>query len=233
MIQVSGCQFPFKMSFEYKGAHGHAHHHHAHTHAAPKAVIGKPAPDFALGAVRNGEIVNVKLADFKGKWLVLFFYPLDFTFVCPTEIIAFADRAGEFRKINTELAAVSVDSVFTHLAWTKTPRKSGGLGAVDIPLLSDINKAAATAYGVLVPDGEDAGVSYRGLFIISPTGVLRQITINDLPVGRSVDETLRLVQAFQFTDEHGEVCPANWHPGAATMKADPKGSQAYFSKANN
>ena len=191
------------------------------------ASVQKPAPQFKAQAVVNGDFKEVSLEDFKGRYFVLFFYPLDFTFVCPTEIIAFSDRAAEFRAIGCEVAAVSVDSHFTHLAWTQTPRAEGGLGKMDIPLISDLTKSISRDYGVLL---EEEGVALRGLFIIDPKGIVRQITINDLPVGRSVDETLRLVQAFQFTDEHGEVCPADWNPGSDTMKADPQGSKEYFSK---
>eukprot|EP00003_Mantamonas_plastica_P000104 TRINITY_DN1010_c0_g1_i1.p1 TRINITY_DN1010_c0_g1~~TRINITY_DN1010_c0_g1_i1.p1 ORF type:complete len:196 (+),score=69.46 TRINITY_DN1010_c0_g1_i1:237-824(+) len=187
--------------------------------------IGKPAPQFSATAVVNGDFEDVTLDQFKGKYFVLFFYPLDFTFVCPTEICAFSDRADEFRAIDCELAAVSVDSEYTHLAWTNTSRKEGGVGELNIPLISDLTKSMAKDYGVLI---EDDGVALRGLFIIDPKGVVRQVTVNDLPVGRSVDETLRLVKAFQFNDEHGEVCPANWQPGESTMKADPKGSKEYF-----
>ena len=160
------------------------------------------APDFKGTAVIKGQFKEISLDDYKGKYLVLFFYPLDFTFVCPTEIIAFNDRAGEFEAINTAVIACSTDSQFSHLAWCERERKSGGLGSMQIPLLADKNMAISRAYGVLK---EDDGVPFRGLFIIDPNGTLRQITINDLPVGRDVDETLRLVQAFQFTDEHGEV----------------------------
>lgn len=188
-----------------------------------------PAPDFHGTAVVNGEFKQISLSDYKGKYLVLFFYPLDFTFVCPTEIISFSDRVDEFRKIGCEVVGCSTDSHFSHLAWINTPRKQGGLGEMKIPLLADKTLEISRAYGVLK---EDAGLSFRGLFIIDKKGNLRQITINDLPVGRSVDETLRLVQAFQFTDEHGEVCPAGWKPGAATMKPDPKESKAYFEKNN-
>ncbi|CAH3187957.1 unnamed protein product, partial [Porites evermanni] len=155
---------------------------------------------------------------FTGKYLVLFFYPLDFTFVCPTEIIAFSDRVEEFRAINCEVIACSVDSHFSHLAWTEKPRKKGGLGTMNIPLLSDITKQISKDYGVLL---EDQGVALRGLFIVDDKGILRQITMNDLPVGRSVDEVLRLVQAFQFTDKHGEVCPAGWRPGNDTVSINP------------
>ncbi|PNH09207.1 Peroxiredoxin-4 [Tetrabaena socialis] len=193
------------------------------------ATIGSPAPAFKAQAVVNGEIKEVSLDDYKGKYLVLFFYPLDFTFVCPTEIVAFSDRVGEFKAINAEVVGCSIDSQFTHLAFSSTPRNKGGLGGCKYPLVADLTKQISKDYGVLIESGPDAGVALRGLFIISPTGILRQITINDLPVGRSVDETLRLVKAFQFTDEHGEVCPANWNPGSKTMKADPTKSLEYFS----
>nr|QBB00202.1 peroxiredoxin [Teladorsagia circumcincta] len=194
-----------------------------------KAFIGKPAPDFATKAVYNGDFIDVKLSDYKGKYTVLFFYPLDFTFVCPTEIIAFSDRVEEFKKIDAAVLACSTDSVFSHLAWINTPRKMGGLGDMNIPVLADTNHQIAKDYGVLK---EDEGIAYRGLFIIDPKGILRQITVNDLPVGRSVDETLRLVQAFQYVDKHGEVCPAGWTPGKATIKPGVKDSKEYFSKAN-
>ncbi|XP_029785894.1 peroxiredoxin-4 isoform X3 [Suricata suricatta] len=180
-----------------------------------KAKISKPAPYWEGTAVINGEFQELKLTDYHGKYLVFFFYPLDFTFVCPTEIIAFGDRIEEFRSINTEVVACSVDSQFTHLAWINTPRRQGGLGPIKIPLLSDLNHQISKDYGVYL---EDSGHTLRGLFIIDDKGILRQITLNDLPVGRSVDETLRLVQAFQYTDRHGEVCPAGWKPGSETIK---------------
>jgi len=193
-----------------------------------KAFVQKQAPDFEAEAVlADGSFGKVKLSDYKGKYLVLFFYPLDFTFVCPTEIIAFSDRADEFRAINCEVLACSVDSHFSHLAWTERPRNKGGLGKMNIPLVSDLTKQISKDYGVLL---EDAGISLRGLFIIDDKGTLRQITVNDLPVGRSVDETLRLVQAFKFTDEHGEVCPAGWKPGADTIKPSVDESKEYFGK---
>jgi len=159
---------------------------------------------------------------------VLFFYPLDFTFVCPTEIIAFSDRAEEFREIGCELIACSTDSHYSHFAWVTTSRKNGGLGNMNIPLLADKNASISRKYGVYK---EDEGISFRGLFIIDGNQNLRQITINDLPVGRSVDETLRLVQAFQFTDKHGEVCPAGWKPGGKTIKPNVTESKAYFENA--
>jgi alkyl hydroperoxide reductase subunit AhpC len=152
------------------------------------------------------------------------------TFVCPTEIIAFSDRIKEFNHINTEVVACSVDSKYTHLAWINTPRDKGGLGHLNIPLISDITKQISRDYGVLL---EDEGISLRGLFIIDPKGILRQITMNDLSVGRSVDETLRLVQAFQYTDQHGEACPAGWTPGQKTIVPDPEGSQQYFKQCYN
>nr|XP_023489068.1 peroxiredoxin-4 isoform X1 [Equus caballus] len=179
-----------------------------------KAKISKPAPYWEGTAVINGEFKELKLTDYRGKYLVFFFYPLDFTFVCPTEIIAFGDRIEEFRSINTEVVACSVDSQFTHLAWINTPRRQGGLGPIRIPLLSDLTHQISKDYGVYL---EDSGHTLRGLFIIDDKGILRQITLNDLPVGRSVDETLRLVQAFQYTDKHGEVCPAGWKPGSETL----------------
>jgi len=192
---------------------------------APK--LAQAAPDFKGVAVVNGEFKTIQLSDYKGKYVVLFFYPLDFTFVCPTEIIAFSEAAHRFKEINCEVIACSTDSQFSHLAWINTPRKEGGLGGMNIPLLADKNMTIARAYDVLK---EDDGVPFRGLYIIDGNGILRQITVNDLPVGRSVDEILRLVQAFQFTDKHGEVCPANWKPGADTMIPDPKSSKVYFAK---
>jgi len=192
-----------------------------------KAMISKPAPDWEGTAVINGSFKPLKLKDYLGKYLVFFFYPLDFTFVCPTEILAFNDRLEDFRKINTEVVACSVDSHFTHLAWIRSPRKEGGLGPLKIPLLSDLTHNIAKDYGVYL---DDLGHALRGLFIIDDKGVLRQMTLNDLPVGRSVEETFRLVQAFQYTDQHGEVCPAGWSPGKETIIPDPEAKMEYFSK---
>ena len=186
--------------------------------------VTSPAPLFAAQAVIEDEIKEVRLEDYAGQWVVLFFWPLDFTFVCPTEIIAFSDRAAEFKALGVQILGVSVDSQFTHLAWTQLERKKGGLGRVNFPLVSDLDKSIARAYGVLL----DQGIALRGLFLIDPHGTIRHATVNDLPVGRSVDETLRVIKAFQFADKHGEVCPANWKPGDKTMKADPVGSQDYF-----
>ena len=148
--------------------------------------------------------------------------------MCPTELIAFGDRVEEFRALGCEVLGVSVDSEYTHLAWSRTPRAAGGLDPMRLPLVSDLDKNIARAYGVLVNDA----VALRGLFLIDPRGVVRHATINDLPLGRSVDEALRVLQACQFTDTHGDVCPANWTPGAPTMKADPVGAKAYFERAN-
>uniref|UniRef100_A0A0M3IQ33 thioredoxin-dependent peroxiredoxin n=1 Tax=Ascaris lumbricoides TaxID=6252 RepID=A0A0M3IQ33_ASCLU len=266
-------------------------------------------PDFQGTAVVDGDFKTVSAKDYKGKWLIVFFYPLDFTFVCPTEIIAFNDRSQEFKKLGAELIACSCDSQFSHLAWIQTPRKDGGLGEMQIPLLSDFNKKIADSFGVLdhdvgipllsdfnkkiadsfgvldhdvgvsyrglflidpkgvirhttvndLPVGRsvdetlripllsdfnkkiadsfgvldhDVGVSYRGLFLIDPKGVIRHTTVNDLPVGRSVDEALRVLKAFQFVEKHGEVCPANWHDDEPTIKPDVKGAKEYFNKVN-
>ncbi|KAJ7397373.1 hypothetical protein BTVI_136127 [Pitangus sulphuratus] len=176
-------------------------------------AVTQHAPFFKGTAVVNGEFKELSLDDFKGKYLVLFFYPLDFTFVCPTEIVAFSNKANEFRDVNCEVVAVSVDSHFCHLAWINTPRKSGGLGKMNIPVLSDLTKQISRDYGVLL---EGPGIALRGLFIIDPNGVIKHLSVNDLPVGRSVEETLRLVKAFQFVETHGEVCPANWTPDSPT-----------------
>ncbi|KAM9344914.1 thioredoxin-dependent peroxide reductase, mitochondrial [Symphorus nematophorus] len=192
-------------------------------------AVTQPAPDFKATAVLNGEFKEMSLADFKGKYLVLFFYPLDFTFVCPTEIISFSDKASEFHDINCAVVGVSVDSHFTHLAWINTPRKTGGLGHIHIPLLSDLNKQISRDYGVLL---EGPGIALRGLFIIDPNGVVKHMSVNDLPVGRCVEETLRLVKAFQFVETHGEVCPASWTPESPTIKPTPEGSKEYFEKVN-
>ncbi len=189
-------------------------------------IVGKPAPQFKAEAVQNGAFKTLQLEDFKGKWLVLFFYPLDFTFVCPTEILAFSDRYDEFRKLNAEVVGVSVDSQFTHLAWTERPRNLGGIQGLRYPLLADLDKKIAANFGVLA----DGGMALRGLFIIDPDGVVQHATVNNLGVGRSVDEALRVLQAFQFVRENGEVCPANWKPGADSMKPDWQKSKSYFGK---
>lgn len=190
--------------------------------------VGGKAPEFSQEAVINGDFKRVALSDYKGKWVVLFFYPLDFTFVCPTEITAFSDAMEEFKSINAEVIGCSVDSKFSHLAWTQQPRNEGGLGNINYPLMQDITKQIARDYGVLI---EEAGVALRGLFVIDTEGVLQYQVVHNLGLGRSVEETKRVIQAMQFTKEHGEVCPANWTPGASTIKPSPQGSKAFFAKA--
>ncbi len=190
-----------------------------------EARVQKPAPDFTAQAVMpDGSIKELTLSSYKGKYVVLFFYPLDFTFVCPTEVIAFSDRIGEFKERNTEVIGVSVDSVYTHTAWRNTPRKKGGIGEITYPLVADMNKKISQSYGVLL---EEQGIALRGLFIIDRDGILRHITVNDLPLGRNVDEVLRVIDAIQFYEEHGEVCPANWEKGKEGMKPSPEGLEEY------
>ena len=186
------------------------------------SLIRKPAPHFVAPAWKKDNFVDIDISSYLGKYVVLFFYPLDFTFVCPTEIIAFNNKAKEFRDTGCEVIAVSVDSKFSHMEYTLKSRKEGGLGPMEIPLVSDINKTISKAYGCLIEHGEDVGISYRATYIIDAKGIVRHSSINDLPVGRNPDEYLRLVKAFQFVDAHGEVCPANWQPGAKTMIPDPK-----------
>ncbi|MCX7807259.1 MAG: peroxiredoxin [Deltaproteobacteria bacterium] len=194
------------------------------------SLIQKPAPDFEAEAVVGYEFKTIKLSSFRGKHVVLFFYPLDFTFVCPTEIITFDEKLEEFRKRNAEVIGVSVDSKFSHLAWNKKSRKEGGLGGVRYPIVADITKAISRSYGVLVEEGPDAGVALRGTFVIDKNGIVRHATINDLPLGRNIDEYLRLIDAIDYHEKYGEVCPANWQPGQEGMKPDPVASLAYFEK---
>jgi len=190
-------------------------------------LVGNKAPDFEAEAVFDQEFIKVKLSEYIGKkYVILFFYPLDFTFVCPTEITAFSDRHSEFEKLNTEILGVSIDSVFSHLAWVQTDRKAGGLGDLKYPLISDVTKGISKAYNVLIAD---QGIALRGLFIIDKEGVIQHSTINNLAIGRSVDETLRTLQALQYVqDNPDEVCPAGWKPGDKSMKPDPKLSKEYF-----
>ncbi|ORX92102.1 peroxiredoxin [Basidiobolus meristosporus CBS 931.73] len=189
--------------------------------------IQKPAPQFHGKAVVDGEFKEISLADYKGQYVVFFFYPLDFSFVCPTEIVAFSDRVKDFAALNCAVVACSTDSEFSHFAWINTPRNQGGLGEMNIPILSDITHEISKDYGVYL---EDQGVALRGLFIIDPKQNVRIMQVNDLPVGRSVEETLRLLEALQFTDVHGEVCPANWQKGQQTIKPDVDQSKEFFSK---
>jgi peroxiredoxin (alkyl hydroperoxide reductase subunit C) len=192
--------------------------------------VGQAAPEFKATAVYDQEFKEIKLSDYRGKYVVLFFYPLDFTFVCPTEITAFSDRYEEFKTLNTEVLGVSVDSAFSHLAWIQTERKSGGVGDLNYPLVSDIKKEISAAYNVLDPE---AGIALRGLFIIDKEGIIQHSTINNLAFGRSVDETKRTLQAIQYVQSHpDEVCPADWQPGDKTMNPDPLKSKVYFSEVS-
>lgn len=193
------------------------------------AQIQKPAPTFKKTAVVDGVFEEISLEQFKGKWVLLAFIPLAFTFVCPTEIIAYSDAIKKFTEKDAEVLFASTDSEYSLLAWTNVARKDGGLGPINIPLLADTNHTLSKDYGVLL---EEEGVALRGIFLIDPKGILRQITINDLPVGRSVEESLRLVEAFQFTEKYGEVCPANWQPGSESIKPGVASSKEYFSKVN-
>jgi len=185
-----------------------------------KAVVRKPAPQFTACAWANNKLTKINLSDYKGMWVVLFFYPLDFTFVCPTEICNFSDAYKTFQEINTEVIGISTDSAYSHREWALKPRKQGGLAPLSCPLISDQSQEISKDYGVLIDDGEDKGMALRGTFIIDPNGILKHSSINDLDVGRSIDEVLRLVQAFQFVDKHGEVCPAKWQPGKKSMGTD-------------
>ena len=190
------------------------------------SLVQKPAPDFTADAVMpNGEEKSIKLSQFKGdKYVVLFFYPFDFTFVCPTEILAFSNHIEEFKKRKVEVLGVSIDSTHVHRAWRNTKVEEGGIGNIAYPLIADVNKDIARSYGVLL----EGGMALRGTFLIDRQGNVRQETINDLPLGRSIEETLRLVDALQHTEEHGEVCPAGWNKGKVAMKESPKGVADYL-----
>ena len=192
-------------------------------------MIGQKAPDFSAKAVMGNNSINenFKLSDLKGKYVVLFFYPLDFTFVCPTEILEFNRKLAEFRQRNCEVLGVSVDSQFSHLAWKETPVEKGGIGKLGYPLVADLTKQIARDYGVLTQDG---AVAYRGTFLIDKEGVVRHLVINDLGLGRNIDETLRMVDALQHLEEFGEVCPAGWHKGEDAMKPTHDGVSGYLAK---
>ena len=192
-------------------------------------LVGRTAPDFTTSAVLGtGEIVNTfTLSEMtKGKYSLLFFYPLDFTFVCPSELIALDSRAEEFKKRNVEVMSVSIDSHFTHNAWRNTPIDKGGIGQVNFTMLADMNHSICQAYGVEHPE---AGVAYRAAVIIDDKGMVRSQLVNDLPIGRNIDEIIRVIDAVQFHNEHGEVCPANWKPGKKAMKATADGVASYLS----
>nr|YP_009314956.1 2-Cys peroxiredoxin [Scinaia undulata]SCW23411.1 2-Cys peroxiredoxin [Scinaia undulata] len=187
--------------------------------------VGEKAPDFSATAVYDQEFVPINLNDYLGQYVILFFYPLDFTFVCPTEITAFSDQCDRFQEINTQILGISVDSEYSHLAWIQTDRASGGLGDLKYPLISDLKKNISQAYNVLTDDG----VALRGLFIIDRDGIIQHTVINNLAFGRSVDETFRTLQAIQHVQSYpDEVCPADWQPGEKTLIPDPVKSKEYF-----
>jgi peroxiredoxin 2/4 len=192
-------------------------------------LIGKQAPAFKAKAVVEKRIVDLSLANFRGKYVVLFFYPLDFTFVCPTELHAFQERLEEFEKRNAQVIGCSVDSTYSHLAWLNTPKNKGGIEGIDYPLISDVNKSIARDYDVLIAE---EGIAYRGLFLIDREGIIRHQVVNDLPLGRSVDEALRILDALIYFEENGEVCPANWHQGKRSMKPTFEGLEIYFTQVN-
>jgi peroxiredoxin (alkyl hydroperoxide reductase subunit C) len=191
-------------------------------------LIGKPAPAFRAKAVQGNRILeNFALSDFKGQYVIFFFYPLDFTFVCPTELHAFQDKLEEFKARNAQVIGCSVDSCYSHLAWNSTPKTKGGIEGVSYPLVADLNKTIARDYDVLIPE---EGIAYRGLFLIDREGIVRHQTVNDLPLGRSVDETLRMLDALIYFEKNGEVCPANWQQGKKSMKPSQEGLALYFAQ---
>jgi peroxiredoxin (alkyl hydroperoxide reductase subunit C) len=191
-------------------------------------LVTQPAPDFTAPAVMPDGTINdeFKLSSLRGKYVVLFFWPLDFTFVCPTEIIAHDHRVAQFKQLDVEVVGVSIDSQFTHFAWRNTPVAEGGIGPVRFPIVADIKHGITRAYGVEHPDG----VALRASFLIDKNGIVQHQVVNNLPLGRNVDEMLRVVEALQFTEEHGEVCPAGWHKGDAGMAPTAKGVSDYLSK---
>lgn len=192
-----------------------------------ETLVGKKAPYFEAEASIGSDFKKLSLNDYKGKYICLFFYPLDFTFVCPTELHAFSDKIEEFKKRNCEVIACSVDSHFSHAAWLRTPKTEGGIQGVKYPILADIHKTIARSYGTLK---EDEGIAFRGLFLIDKNGIVQHALVNNLPLGRNVDEAIRTLDAIQFHEEHGEVCPANWTKGSKAMKADQAGLKTYFGK---
>ena len=191
------------------------------------SLVGKQAPDFDLEGYFKGEFNRFTLSECKGKWVILLFYPLDFTFVCPTEVLNFSAAANELSKMNCQIFGISVDSAYVHKAWVDTKREDGGLGgSLDYPLLSDLNKMTARDYGILM---EKEGVALRGLFLVNPDGLIMHSTINSLSVGRSVSEAMRVLKAFQFVRTHdGRVCPADWEEGKDTMVANSDGVKSYL-----
>jgi peroxiredoxin (alkyl hydroperoxide reductase subunit C) len=191
------------------------------------SLVTKEAPNFKAQAVfANDEIKELDLSSYRGKYVVLFFYPLDFTFVCPSEIIAFDKKLDKFKEKNAEVIGVSIDSQYSHYAWRNTSRDEGGIGKIRYPLVADLSKQISRDYGVLVNDS----VALRGLFLIDKEGIVRHSLVNDLSLGRSVDEAVRVLDALQFTEEHGEVCPADWHDGDEAMKPTADGVASYLAK---
>ena len=190
-------------------------------------LVTKPAPDFTATAVLPDNTFqdNFKLSELQGKYVLLFFYPLNFTFVCPSEILAFNKAVKEFEENNCQLLGISIDSHFSHLAWKNTPINEGGIGKIQYPLISDLDKSISKEYGVLL----DAGIALRGLFLLDKEGIIRHQVVNDLPLGRNVNEALRILHALQFTETHGEVCPANWNQGEEAMKPTADGVAKYLS----
>ncbi len=191
------------------------------------SLVTHEAPDFSAQAVMpDNSFAELTLSSYRGKYVVLFFYPLDFTFVCPSEIIAFDKALDQFKDKDAEVIGVSVDSHFSHFAWKNTPRDQGGIGNVQFPLVADITKGISRDYGVLFNNS----IALRGLFIMDKEGIVRHSLVNDLPLGRNVDEALRILQALQFTEQHGEVCPANWREGEDSMKPTAEGVAEYLAK---
>lgn len=189
-------------------------------------LVGKPAPEFQANAVIKGKIVpHFTLSQFRGKNVILFFYPLDFTFVCPTELHAFQDQIDAFESRNTVVIGCSVDSPYTHLAWLQTPKKKGGIEGVEYPLVSDLNKQIASEYNVLCTA---EGIAFRGLFLIDPKGIVRHQVVNDLPIGRSIEDTLRVIDALNHHSQYGEVCPANWQVGKKAILPTQAALESYY-----
>ena len=193
-------------------------------------LVTKEAPDFTAQAVMaDDSMAELNLSSYRGKYVLLFFYPLDFTFVCPSEILAFDRALEQFKGKNCEVIGISVDSQYTHFAWRNTPVNNGGIGKIKFPLVADLDKSISEAYGVLLP----GGISLRGLFLLDKNGVVQHQLVNNLPLGRSVEEAIRVLEALQFTEKYGEVCPANWKPGEEGMKPTAEGVASYLSKHNN
>lgn len=196
--------------------------------AESTVAVGQKAPDFSGTAVYEGGMQNISLDDYKGKWLVLFFYPMDFSGVCSSEIVAFSHQIDDFHQINAEVLGVSVDSHLSHLAWTKQLSDKADIGEITYPLLSDLTKKISEQYGVLLA----SGVASRAVFVIDPEKFIRHVSVNDIPIGHSIDEVLRVIKALQYFEEHGHGCPANWRPGDKAIILDPSKPREYFRATN-